>query len=361
MTVAISNMAVLTLSLFVCASAFAKEIAEEITDAHSLLQVSQLPNVRRKSQSTQREAHLAAELQNLRSKASVGLASCSSKFGKNSTVVVNAVDSKWAPLLPSWAARVRKFGSFDLVICTLDDEAHRKVVSWFASDDATCIVPMVLHPKSSSSFVPLDAASDSVNGQFHVPPLVGLAKFEILSTLSKWGHNSIISESDVFWFKNPVPHLKANRKPISGTLAYDGEYPKEHPGLNIGFLYVRPEAKPFLDRLASTWSEELILGSGINGAMRAKDQEFFNKLLTQDPKQIWGEIDNDKTIFPLVRSRPHAFRYVDCDKSVLVHLTDLVTEAKLDLMQKLYTGTAKCEDLQNGNFQHTSREAGSVS
>jgi len=260
--------------------------------------------------------------------------SCVDSFG-DGVVVTAFMDSFYMGIAEAWAVQMKSFGYVNNAIFALDAEAEAHLRDKFKGS-GTCVISYVA------------PTSDRVHNE-KLPPLVGLAKFDAMEVLVKKDRVGIITEADVYWFRDPAPYLHKEKAPIVGaiTLANDAS-----DGLNIGFVRVLPHdnARRFLTNMTNTWYSQLVGHLHTKGGATLEDQNLFNDMLLLEDKKLWHHLDPQE--FQLHDRL--GFHQLDCQKTVVAHLTFMEKETKIKWLAQLYRKGSSCEDLKKLDYSASS-------
>jgi len=246
-------------------------------------------------------------------------------FG-DGVVVAAFMDSFYMETAEAWSARLNSMGYINNVIFALDVESFITLKHTFEGSDTRVI-----------SYYLNKTCEDCDK----IPPLVGLAKFDAMDVLVSKSRVGIITEADVYWFKDPAPYLLKAKAPIVGSVTLAKHATS---GINIGFVRVRPnnDTAIFLSNVTASWYEKLVKHFHSKGGRTLADQNVFNEMLAQADETLWSALDVQE--FQLHDAL--GFHHLDCENTVAAHFT-FFTDAgrKMDWLNALYANEATCEDL----------------
>ena len=88
----------------------------------------------------------------------------------------------YALYLNAWSSRLKSFGWETQVIATLDEQMHARAASL-----GICAVPFFLERREGNRAVAIDESRNASDAVHRIPPLVGVAKFLLLTQLLRRG------------------------------------------------------------------------------------------------------------------------------------------------------------------------------
>jgi hypothetical protein len=88
----------------------------------------------------------------------------------------------YALYLNAWSSRLKSFGWETQVIATLDEQMHAQAASL-----GICAVPFFLERREGNRAVAIDESRNASDAVHRIPPLVGVAKFLLLTQLLRRG------------------------------------------------------------------------------------------------------------------------------------------------------------------------------
>ena len=203
--------------------------------------------------------------------------------GRPRPALVTCTDSYYGSSVRYWLAHSRRLGWSEVVVLALD----ARVLELAGGErgggggGGACRVPF---------FGAVKAADARGAGEDAIPSLTGLAKFWVSFFLASRGVAHVFSEMDVFHFGDALPVLLgagwADRARGPALVAQRARRGLES---NIGFYGVEPAnargpavARLFGEALGG-WRSRLLDSRGGDGAEKAVDQLFFNRLALAAP------------------------------------------------------------------------------
>ncbi|KAK7361565.1 hypothetical protein VNO77_03635 [Canavalia gladiata] len=150
---------------------------------------------------------------------------------KTKTVILTVAGYSYKDMLMSWVCRLRKLSIENFIVCALDQETYQFSILQG--------IPVFTDPAAPSNISFDDCHFGSKCFQ-----RVTKVKSRIVLKILKLGYNVLLSDTDVYWFKNPV-HLLHSFGPAVFAAQSD-EYQKQGPinlprRLNSGFYYAHSD------------------------------------------------------------------------------------------------------------------------
>ncbi|OWM89676.1 hypothetical protein CDL15_Pgr024424 [Punica granatum] len=147
---------------------------------------------------------------------------------ENKTIVLTVAGYSYKDMMMSWVCRMRHLKITNFIICALDRETY----------DFAILQGLPVFRDSSA---PRDISFDNCHFGSKCFQRVTKAKSRIVLKILKLGYNVLLSDVDVYWFKNPVPLLSSFGPSV--LAAQSDEYNKTGPinmprRLNSGFYFV---------------------------------------------------------------------------------------------------------------------------
>ncbi|RAL53309.1 hypothetical protein DM860_006981 [Cuscuta australis] len=179
------------------------------------------------------------------------LSLCADK--KNKTIVLAVVGYNYKDMLMSWACRMRHLQVTNFLVCALDNEAY----------DFSILQGLPVFKYSSTE---TKIGYDDCHFGTECFKRVTKMKSRMVLKILKMGYNVLMSDVDIYWFKNPLPFLSSFGPAV--LVAQSDEYNLTGainlPGrLNSGFYYAHSDnativafQKVVIHASASTLSEQ---------------------------------------------------------------------------------------------------------
>ncbi|XP_054808750.1 uncharacterized protein LOC129310871 [Prosopis cineraria] len=150
---------------------------------------------------------------------------------KNKTIVVTVAGYSYKDMLMSWVCRLRQLSVANFFVCALDEETYQFSILQG--------LPVFRDPLAPSNISFNDCHFGTKCFQ-----RVTKVKSRIVLKILKLGYNVLLSDVDVYWFKNPVPLLQSFGPAV--LAAQSDEFKKEGPinlprRLNSGFYYAHSD------------------------------------------------------------------------------------------------------------------------
>ncbi|VFQ87692.1 unnamed protein product [Cuscuta campestris] len=179
------------------------------------------------------------------------LSLCADK--KNKTIVLAVVGYNYKDMLMSWACRMRHLKVSNFLVCALDNEVY----------DFSILQGLPVFKYSSTE---TKISYDDCHFGTECFKRVTKMKSRMVLKILKMGYNVLMSDVDIYWFKNPLPFLSSFGPAV--LVAQSDEYNLTGainlPGrLNSGFYYAHSDnativafQKVVIHATASTLSEQ---------------------------------------------------------------------------------------------------------
>ncbi|XVF02541.1 hypothetical protein REPUB_Repub04eG0184000 [Reevesia pubescens] len=151
---------------------------------------------------------------------------------KNRTVVLTVAGYSYKDMLMSWVCRLRRLSITNFLVCALDHETYQFSIMQG--------LPVFNDPSASSNISFNDCHFGTKCFQ-----RVTKVKSRMVLKILKLGYNVLLSDVDVYWFRNPLPLLSSFDHGI--LAAQSDEYNQTGPinlprRLNSGFYFARADA-----------------------------------------------------------------------------------------------------------------------
>ncbi|XP_051122149.1 uncharacterized protein LOC127245359 [Andrographis paniculata] len=150
---------------------------------------------------------------------------------RNKSVVLGVAGYSYKDLLMSWVCRLRRLGVLNFLVCALDDDVY----------DFSVLqgLPVI---KCTNS--PANISFDGCHFGTDCFQKVTKVKSRMVLRILKLGYNVLLSDVDVYWFKNPLPYLSSFGPGV--LVAQSDEYNATEPPnlprrLNSGFYFARSD------------------------------------------------------------------------------------------------------------------------
>ncbi|XP_019166599.1 PREDICTED: uncharacterized protein LOC109162332 [Ipomoea nil] len=151
--------------------------------------------------------------------------------GQNKTVVLAVVGYSYKDMLMSWVCRMRHLQIFNFLVCALDNEVY----------DFSILQGLPVFKYSS---IETNISFDDCHFGTECFKRVTKIKSRMVLQILKMGYNVLMSDVDVYWFKNPLPLLSSFGPAV--LVAQSDEYnvtgainlPRR---LNSGFYYAHSD------------------------------------------------------------------------------------------------------------------------
>ncbi|GER25349.1 nucleotide-diphospho-sugar transferase family protein [Striga asiatica] len=150
---------------------------------------------------------------------------------ENKTIILGVAGYSYKDMLMSWVCRLRHLRVFNFLVCALDDEIYN-----FSLLQGVPIVKCAYRPTNISFN---DCHFGTVCFQ-----KVTKVKSRVVLQILKLGYNVLLSDVDVYWFKNPLSYLSSFGPAV--LVAQSDEYNLTGPinlprRLNSGFYYAHSD------------------------------------------------------------------------------------------------------------------------
>ncbi|KAK9113634.1 hypothetical protein Syun_020431 [Stephania yunnanensis] len=150
---------------------------------------------------------------------------------KDRTVVLAIAGNNYQEMLMSWVCRLRHLSITNFVVSALDDEIYKFSV-------------LQGLPVFRESMAPSNISYDDCHFGTKCFQRVTKVKSRLVLRILKMGYNVLLSDVDVYWFKDPLPHLRSFGPAV--LAAQSDEYKEEGPinlprRLNSGFYFARSD------------------------------------------------------------------------------------------------------------------------
>ncbi|GJT47501.1 beta-arabinofuranosyltransferase RAY1 isoform X1 [Tanacetum coccineum] len=155
----------------------------------------------------------------------------STRADQNKTVVLAVAGYSYKDMLMSWVCRLHLLHVSNFVVCALDDEIYD-----------FCVLQGL--PVFRDRLAPSNISYDDCHFGTNCFQRVTKVKSRIVLQILKLGYNLLMSDVDVYWFKNPLPLLNTFGPTV--FVAQSDEYKITGPinmprRLNSGFYYARSD------------------------------------------------------------------------------------------------------------------------
>ncbi|XP_031479430.1 beta-arabinofuranosyltransferase RAY1 isoform X1 [Nymphaea colorata] len=152
------------------------------------------------------------------------------------TVVLAVAGNNYRDMLMSWVCRLRRISVSNFILCALDDEVYR-----FSFLQGL--------PVFKAALSHLDISFDNCHFGTKCFQRVTKVKSRIVLKILRMGYNVLMSDVDVYWFKNPLSYLHAYGPAV--LVAQSDEFNETVPinlprRLNSGFYYVHSDPATIL-------------------------------------------------------------------------------------------------------------------
>ncbi|KAL5552812.1 hypothetical protein UlMin_040213 [Ulmus minor] len=150
---------------------------------------------------------------------------------KNKTIVLAVAGNSYKDMLMSWACRLLHLKITSFVICALDEETYQ-----FSLLQGL--------PAFRDELAPSDISFDNCHFGTECFQRVTKVKSRMVLRILKMGYNVLLSDVDVYWFKNPLPYIHSFGPAV--LTAQSDEYKETGPinlprRLNSGFYFARSD------------------------------------------------------------------------------------------------------------------------
>lgn len=150
----------------------------------------------------------------------------------NKTVVLAVAGDNYRDMLMNWVCRLRNLAVTNFIVCALDPDIYQFSV-------------LQGLPVFKDPLAPTNISFDDCHFGTKCFQRVTKVKSRIVLQILELGYNVLMSDVDVYWFRNPLPFLSSFGPGI--FLAQSDEYKKKGPinlprRLNSGFYFARSDA-----------------------------------------------------------------------------------------------------------------------
>ncbi|KAF5793632.1 putative fucosylgalactoside 3-alpha-galactosyltransferase [Helianthus annuus] len=150
---------------------------------------------------------------------------------QNKTVVLAVAGYSYKDMLMSWVCRLHRLQVSNFVVCALDDDIYD-----------FCVLQGL--PVFRDRLAPSNISYDDCHFGTNCFQRVTKVKSRVVLEILKLGYNVLMSDVDVYWFKNPLPLLTTFGPAV--FVAQSDEYKITGPinlprRLNSGFYYARSD------------------------------------------------------------------------------------------------------------------------
>lgn len=155
----------------------------------------------------------------------------SERSDQSKTIVLAVAGYSYKDMLMSWVCRLRHLLISNFLICALDQETY----------DFSVLQGL---PVFKGSFAPANISFDDCHFGTNCFQRVTKVKSRVVVQILKLGYNVLLTDVDVYWFKNPLPLLSSFGPAV--LLAQSDEYNMTGPinlprRLNSGFYYAHSD------------------------------------------------------------------------------------------------------------------------
>ncbi|GFP82664.1 UDP-d-xylose:l-fucose alpha-1 3-d-xylosyltransferase 1 [Phtheirospermum japonicum] len=150
---------------------------------------------------------------------------------RDKTIVLGVAGDSYKDMLMNWICRLRRLKVFNFLVCALDDEIYD-----FSVLQGLPVIKC-LYPPTNISF-------DNCHFGTECFQKVTKVKSRMVLQILKLGYNVLLSDVDVYWFKNPLTYLSSFGPAV--LVAQSDEYNLTGPinlprRLNSGFYYAHSD------------------------------------------------------------------------------------------------------------------------
>ncbi|CAH2066602.1 unnamed protein product [Thlaspi arvense] len=150
---------------------------------------------------------------------------------KNRTVVLSIAGFSYKDMLMSWVCRLRRLAVTNFLVCALDDETYQFSILQG--------LPVFIDP-----YAPKNISFNDCHFGSKCFQRVTKVKSRTVLKILKLGYNVLLSDVDVYWFKNPLPLLQSFGPSVLAAQSdeYNATVPLNRPRrLNSGFYFARSD------------------------------------------------------------------------------------------------------------------------
>ncbi|XP_010471061.1 PREDICTED: beta-arabinofuranosyltransferase RAY1 isoform X1 [Camelina sativa] len=151
---------------------------------------------------------------------------------KNRTVVLSIAGYSYKDMLMSWVCRLRRLKVPNFLVCALDDETYQFSILQG--------LPVFFDP-----YAPKNISFNDCHFGSKCFQRVTKVKSRTVLKILKLGYNVLLSDVDVYWFRNPLPLLQSFGPSVLAAQSdeYNRTVPINRPRrLNSGFYFARSDA-----------------------------------------------------------------------------------------------------------------------
>ncbi|KAL1216465.1 Beta-arabinofuranosyltransferase RAY1 [Cardamine amara subsp. amara] len=148
---------------------------------------------------------------------------------KNRTIVLSIAGYSYKDMLMSWACRLRRLEVPNFLVCALDDETYRFLILQG--------LPVFIDP-----YAPKNISFNDCHFGSKCFQRVTKVKSRTVLKILKLGYNVLLSDVDVYWFRNPLPLLHSFGPSVLAAQSdeYNLTVPINRPRrLNSGFYFAQ--------------------------------------------------------------------------------------------------------------------------
>uniref|UniRef100_A0A1J3GZ35 UDP-galactose:fucoside alpha-3-galactosyltransferase n=1 Tax=Noccaea caerulescens TaxID=107243 RepID=A0A1J3GZ35_NOCCA len=150
---------------------------------------------------------------------------------KNKTVILSISGFSYKDMLMSWVCRLRRLGVPNFLVCALDDKTYQFSILQG--------LPVFFDP-----YAPKNISFNDCHFGSKCFQRVTKVKSRTVLKILKLGYNVLLSDVDVYWFKNPLPLLHSFGPSVLAAQSdeYNTTVPINRPRrLNSGFYFARSD------------------------------------------------------------------------------------------------------------------------
>ncbi|ANM59745.1 Nucleotide-diphospho-sugar transferase family protein [Arabidopsis thaliana] len=151
---------------------------------------------------------------------------------KNRTVVLSVAGYSYKDMLMSWVCRLRRLKVPNFLVCALDDETYQFSILQG--------LPVFFDP-----YAPKNISFNDCHFGSKCFQRVTKVKSRTVLKILKLGYNVLLSDVDVYWFRNPLPLLQSFGPSVLAAQSdeYNTTAPINRPRrLNSGFYFARSDS-----------------------------------------------------------------------------------------------------------------------
>ncbi|XP_024009202.1 beta-arabinofuranosyltransferase RAY1 isoform X2 [Eutrema salsugineum] len=150
---------------------------------------------------------------------------------KNRTVVLSIAGFSYKDMMMSWVCRLRRLGVPNFLVCALDEETYQFSILQG--------LPVFIDP-----YAPKNISFNDCHFGSKCFQRVTKVKSRTVLKILKLGYNVLLSDVDVYWFRNPLPLLSSFGPSVLAAQSdeYNTTAPINRPRrLNSGFYFARSD------------------------------------------------------------------------------------------------------------------------